>query len=146
MLLEFQQSKSYEKLEVPQIQLIVGVQDSPVVSQRQVPTVLSLTLQVQFSEVVDLLVVLVRQVLGLWVQKTADSTQLQFIAVDDIPVVAQFLLVQTVLKTIVIPPVAVLRQGGRCPSRGRRHPCRDAKAHPHGLGCPENHRDSPVPR
>ena len=33
MLLDFQQSKSYEKLEVPQIQLIVGVQDFPVVSQ-----------------------------------------------------------------------------------------------------------------
>ena len=31
IMLEFQQSKSYEKLEVPQIQLIVGVQDIPVV-------------------------------------------------------------------------------------------------------------------
>ena len=56
ILLEFQQSKSYEKWEVPQIQLIVGVQDIPVVSQRQVPTVL------QFLEVVDMPVVAQRQV------------------------------------------------------------------------------------
>ncbi len=34
IMLAFQQSKSYEKLEVPQIQLIVGVLDIPVVSQR----------------------------------------------------------------------------------------------------------------
>ena len=58
IVLEFQQSKSYEKLEVPQIQLIVGVQDIPVVSQRQVPTVL----QVQFLEVVDTPVAVQRQV------------------------------------------------------------------------------------
>ena len=58
IMLEFQQSKSHEKLEVPQIQFIVGVQDIPVVSQRQVPT----TLQVQFLEVVDMPVVVQRQV------------------------------------------------------------------------------------
>ena len=58
IMLEFQQSKSYEKLEWPQSQLIVGVQDIPVVSQRQVPTVL----QVQFLEVVDMPVVVQRQV------------------------------------------------------------------------------------
>ena len=62
IMLAFQQSKSYEKLEVPQIQLIVGVLDIPVVSQRQVPTVLSFVLQVQFLEVVDMPVVLQRQV------------------------------------------------------------------------------------
>ena len=61
LLLEFQQSKSYEKFEVPQIQLIVGVQ-VPVVSQRQVPTVLSFVLQVQFLEVVDMPVVVQRHV------------------------------------------------------------------------------------
>ena len=61
MLLEFQQSKSYEKLEVPRIQLIVGVQDIPVVSQRHVPTVLSFVFQVQFLEVVDMPVVVQRQ-------------------------------------------------------------------------------------
>ena len=32
LLLEFQQSKSYVELEVLQIQLVVGVQDIPVVS------------------------------------------------------------------------------------------------------------------
>ena len=53
---------SYENLEVPQIQLIVEVVDIPVVSQRQVPTVLSFVLQVQFLEVVDMPVVLQRQV------------------------------------------------------------------------------------
>ena len=37
IMLEFQQSKSFEKLEVPQIQLIVGVQDIPVVSQETGP-------------------------------------------------------------------------------------------------------------
>ena len=58
IMLEFQQSKSYEKLEVPQIQLFVGVQDIPVVSQRQVPTVL----QVQFLEVVDMPVAVQRLV------------------------------------------------------------------------------------
>ena len=58
IVLEFQQSKSHEKLEVPQIQLIVGVQDIPVVSQRQVPTVL----QMQFLKVVDMPVVEQRQV------------------------------------------------------------------------------------
>ena len=58
MLLEFQQSKSKKKLEVPQIQLVVGVPDIPVVSQRQV---LSFVLQVQFMEVVDMPVVVQRQ-------------------------------------------------------------------------------------
>ena len=62
IMLEFQQSMSYEDLEVPQIQLIVEVVDIPVVSQRQVPTVLSFVLQVQFLEVVDMPVVLQRQV------------------------------------------------------------------------------------
>ena len=47
----------YEKLEVPQIQLIVGVLDIPVVAQRQVPT----AFQVQFLEVVDMSVVVQRQ-------------------------------------------------------------------------------------
>ena len=41
MLLELQQSRSCVELEVPQIQLVVGVQDIPVVSQRQLPTALS---------------------------------------------------------------------------------------------------------
>ena len=54
MQLIFQQSKLHEKLEVPQIQLIVGVQDIPVVSQRQVPAVLSFMFQVQFLEVVNM--------------------------------------------------------------------------------------------
>ena len=58
VMLVFQQSMSYEYLEVPQIQLIVEVVDIPVVSQRQVPTVL----QVQFLEVVDMPVVVQRQV------------------------------------------------------------------------------------
>ena len=62
VMLEFQQSMSYDKLEVPQIQLFVGVLDIPVVSQRQVPTVLSFVLQVQFLEVVDMPVVVQRQV------------------------------------------------------------------------------------
>ena len=55
--LEFQHFASYENLEVPQIQLIVGVLDIPVVSQRQVPTVQTFSLQVQFLEVVDMPVV-----------------------------------------------------------------------------------------
>ena len=53
IMLEFLQSKSYEKLQVPQVQFIVGVQNIPVVSQRQVQ---SFTL-VQFSEVVDMPIV-----------------------------------------------------------------------------------------
>ena len=53
---------SYENLEVPQIQLIVEVVDIPVVSQRQVPTVLSFVLQVLFLEVVDMPIVVQRQV------------------------------------------------------------------------------------
>ena len=67
--LEFQQFMSYENLEVPQIQLVVGVQDIPVVSQRQVPTVQTFTLQVQFLEVVDMPVVLQQQVraVAVWV-------------------------------------------------------------------------------
>ena len=60
--LDFQQFKSYDNLEVPQIQLIVEVVDMPVVSQRQVPTVPAPTLQVQFSEVVDMPAVVQRQV------------------------------------------------------------------------------------
>ena len=56
MQLEFQQSASYESLEVPQFQLIVRVLDIPVVSQRQVQ---SFTL-VQFLEVVDMPVVVQR--------------------------------------------------------------------------------------
>ena len=62
IMLEFQQSMSYEDLEVPQIQLIVVVVDIPVVSQRQVPTVLPFVLQVQFLEVVDMPVVVQRLV------------------------------------------------------------------------------------
>ena len=62
IMLEFQQSKSFEKLEVPQIQLIDEVVDIPVVLQRQVPTVLSFVLQVQFLEVVDMPAVVQRQV------------------------------------------------------------------------------------
>ena len=58
IMLEFQQSMSYENLEVPQIQLIIEVVDIPVVLQRQVPTVL----QVQLLEVVDMPVVVQRQV------------------------------------------------------------------------------------
>ena len=58
IMLEFQQSTSYENLEVPQIQLTVEVVDIPVLSQRQVPTVL----QVQFLEVVDMPVAVQRQV------------------------------------------------------------------------------------
>ena len=50
------------ELDVPQIQLVVGVQDTPVVSQRQLPTVAVLSLQVQFLEVVDMPVVVQRQV------------------------------------------------------------------------------------
>ena len=60
--LECQQFVSYENLEVPQIQLIVEVVDIPVVSQRQVPTVLVPTLQVHFLEVVDTPAVVQRQV------------------------------------------------------------------------------------
>ena len=62
IMLEFQQSMSFENLEVPEIQLIVEVVDIPVVSQRQVPTVLSFVLQVQFLEVVDMPAVVQRQV------------------------------------------------------------------------------------
>ena len=62
IMLEFQQSMSFENLEVPQIQLIDEVVDIPVVSQRQVPTVLSFVLQVQFLEVVDMPAVVQRQV------------------------------------------------------------------------------------
>ena len=65
MQLIFQQSKLYEKLEVPQIQLIVGVQHIPVVSQREVPAVLSFMFQVQFLEVVDMPVVVQRQVVNV---------------------------------------------------------------------------------
>ena len=62
IMLEFQQSMSFENLEVPQIQFIDEVVDIPVVSQRQVPTVLSFVLQMQFLEVVDMPAVVQRQV------------------------------------------------------------------------------------
>ena len=52
------QSESYVNVEVPQIQFIVTVLDIPVASQRQAPTVF----QVQFLEVVDMPVVVQRQV------------------------------------------------------------------------------------
>ena len=58
MQLGFQQSASYENLDLPQFQLIVRVLDIPVVSQRQVQ---SFTL-VQFLEVVDMPVGVQRQV------------------------------------------------------------------------------------
>ena len=115
-------------------------------SQRQVPTVLSFTLHVQFLEVGDLPVVLQRQVLGLWLQKTADSSQLQFIAVDDIPVVAQFLMVQTVQKTIVIHQLQSFDKVVDVPLEVVDIPVVTQKAYPHGPNCSENHRNSPVPR
>ena len=59
IMLEFLQSMSYEDLEVPQIQLIVEVVAFQLCRR---PTVLSFVLQVQFLEVVDMPVVLQRQV------------------------------------------------------------------------------------
>ena len=58
---EFQQSKRFE-LKVPQTQFFFRVLDIPVVTQRQVPTVQTFTLQVQFLEVVDIPAVVQRQV------------------------------------------------------------------------------------
>ena len=122
MQLEFQQSASYEKLEVPQIQLIVGVLDIPVV-QRQVPTVF----QVQFLEVVDMSVVVQRQVRAAArvdkvvdtpvvtqrlipkvpsVQMTTEISLLQFFdKVDDVlgVRVMQVSQVQVVEETVVLP-------------------------------------------
>ena len=58
---EFQQSKRFD-LKVPQTQFFLRVLDIPVVTQRQVPTVQTFTLQVQFMEVVDMPAVVQRQV------------------------------------------------------------------------------------
>ena len=70
MQLEFQQSASYENLEVPRSELIVRVLDIPVASQRQVQ---SFTL-VEFLEVVGMPVVVERQVPQLLcVDKVVDT-------------------------------------------------------------------------
>ena len=107
IMLEFQQSKSYEKLEVPQIQLIVGVQDIPVVSKRQVPTVL----QVQFLEVVNVPVVVQRQVRAAAVCRHVDK-------VVNIPVVAQrqIPMAPSVQKTMTIPLCSVMSMTLLCRS------------------------------
>ena len=123
MQLEFQQSASYENLEVPQFQLIVRVLDVPVVSQGQVQ---SFTL-VQFLEVVDMPVVVQRQVPQLHcvdkvvdilvvtqrlipmvpsVQMTTEIPLLQFLdKVNDVPGVRvmQVSQVQVVEETVVLP-------------------------------------------
>ena len=162
----------------------------PVVTQRQVPTVHSFMLPVQFLDTVfDMLVVVLRQVLGLMVLKTVVVPQLQFIAGVDISFVAQrqFPVVQTIQQIIEVPLSFVF--DGRCPRhagrafsqvlpwrkhscshscsslricrpcfrlrktagfpqlqffKGRRHPRLCAEVDPHGPGCSENHRDSPV--
>ena len=95
IMLEFQQSMSFENLEVPQIQLIDEVVDIPVVSQRQVPTVLSFVLQVQFLEVVDMPAVVQRQVPAVAVCR--QGGQHPFVAQRQIP------MVPSVQKTIAIP-------------------------------------------
>ena len=109
IMLEFQQSKSYEKLEVPQIQLIVGVQDIPVVSQRQVTTVL----QVQFLEVVDMPVVVQRQVRAAAVCR--QGFQILVVAQRQIPMVPsvlqtiEILLLQSIDKVVYVLVVQVVQ-------------------------------------
>ena len=95
IMLEFQQSMSYENLEVPQIQLIVEVVDIPVVSQRQVPTVLSFVLQVQFLEVVDMPVVVQQQVRAAAVCRQVGQHPCRGAEADP--------MVPSVQKTIAIP-------------------------------------------
>ena len=109
-----------EFLEVPHIRLIVGVQDIPVVSQRQVPTVLSFVFQVQFLEVVD-------------ARCCATTAQLPCVdKVVNIPVVTQRQTprVPSVQKTTAIPllqcvdkgvyvPVVQVVQVPQVPSRKR---------------------------
>ena len=109
IMLEFQQSKSYEKLEVPQVQLIVGVQDIPVVSQRQVTTVL----QVQFLEVVDMPVVVQRQVRAAAVCR--QGRQILVVAQRQIPMVPsvlqtiEILLLQSIDKVVYVLVVQVVQ-------------------------------------
>ena len=111
MLLEFQQSKSHEKLEVLQIQLIVGLQDIPVVSQRQVPTVLSFVLQVQFLEVVDMPVVAQRQVLGSMVAVAVHRRSSTFLSCrrSFIQQTIAIHLLQCVDKVVHVPVVQVVQ-------------------------------------
>ena len=92
---KFQQSKRFE-LKVPQTQFFLRVPDIPVPTQRQVPTVLTLTVQVQFLEGLTPVVVQ-RQVFVVTVQKTVEVPQLQVIDVG----VVQF------LDKVVEVPVAV---------------------------------------
>ena len=89
----------------------------PVMMQRQVPTVHSFMLPVQFLDtVLDMPVVVLRQVPGSKVQKTADSLQLHSVQVVDSSFVQQrqFPMVQTIHQTTEIFQL-LFDSGGRCP-------------------------------
>ena len=81
----------------------------PVATQRQVPIVHSFMLPVQLvDKVLDVPVVVLRQVPGSMVQKTGVVPQLQFITVVDTPFVAQ-MLIPMVLAAMESPQLRVDR-------------------------------------
>ena len=92
------QSTSYENLGVLQLQFSVRLPDIPVVTQRQVPTVPTFAVQVQLLGVVEVPVVVQRQVSGSMVQTTWVFRSCISSKVVDTPVVPQRLIsmVQTV--------------------------------------------------